>query len=480
MQARLLVASVVVSLLLAVAPGAWAGQEQDTSPGPVIYSPDVKITAQTFSLNAIPGGSANKSHLDGQWQSSRVASDGKVYFGDSSHDWKTGGMFSQYDPATGQVHVLAPDIDVITGDAAGVAAGTARPQGKLHSDITEDGGYIYFSTYYGYTGGTYSGGHVIRYQLGSYESGSANFQDFGSVNGGTIYSATSVDPIYGKVYVNSDNIMYRYNADGTGKTNLGNMGGNSFYQFTDSQGNLWTSSQGNLGRLIKIDPNGAVANYDNILPQIRTPDTDAISSDQSGRWFLWGDRRGADKFVFTMRQDGNLYEFDASKAWDGNPGDSIRKVAHIGLSGLDAALAGDTYYFVQAASPWQQWGYNSDAKARDQHLKSVDLNTGEIKDWGRIVDQSGRTPWRTEGMSSDGQRVYLTGDWHLLKDSNGNVLESEKPYTVIRANTAGTYWDYTNDSPWRGQFFAVVNVPEPATMAVLLLGGLILRRRARP
>jgi hypothetical protein len=76
--------------------------------------------------------------------------------------------------------------------------------------------------------------------------------------------------------------------------------------------------------------------------------------------------------------------------------------------------------------------------------------------------------------------VYLTGDWHLLKDSNGNVLDSEKPYTCIRANDSspGSYWDYTNDKPWRGQFFATIQAPEPMSLALLLAGaGLLLRRR---
>ena len=464
----------VFAAVLLGTPALWAGQEQDVTPGPVIYSPDVKIVARTYTMNAIPGGSANKSHLDGQWQCSRVASDGKVYFAYSSHDWKTGGMFCQYDPTTQQVHVLCPDIDVVTGEANAVAAGTNRPHGKLHSDILELNGYLYSATYYGYTGGYYPGGHVWRYQLGSYEAGAPVLNDMGiPVGGGTIYSAFTVDPLNNKAYVISDGCVIKMdtNATGTNKVTLadvGNMWANCFYHFTDSQGNLWTTPQVvSLGALYKFTPAGAMTVYPNFLPQIRRPDNDALHGDQSGRFFSWGDKHGADKFVFQMRQDNSLYEFDASKAWDGDPNDALRKIARIGSGGLDMCLYGDTVYWMQAASPWST-SFNSDDKARDQHLKSVNVITGLIKDWVRIVDQDGRNIWRGEAMSSDGQRVYITGDWKLLRDANDAVIPSDVPYTTIRAHytTAGAYYDYTNDRPWRGGFFAVINLSSNAAPVV--------------
>jgi hypothetical protein len=83
-------------------------------------------------------------------------------------------------------------------------------------------------------------------------------------------------------------------------------------------------------------------------------------------------------------------------------------------------------------------------------------------------------------MSADANgNVYLTGDWRLLRDANDSVPLEERPYTCIRMNDAvpGTYWDYTNDRPWRGEFFAVVNVPEPTTIVLLLAGSLAIRRR---
>jgi hypothetical protein len=415
---------------------------EDESPPPIIFNPDITITATTTPLCPY------QRKLDGQWQFSRVASDGKVYSASSTHSPDTGGMFLQYDPATGLTHVLAQDMSYVCGEDPTVV----RPQGKLHCDLLEYNGWLYFATYYGYTGGTYTGGHVLRYRLGSYEADAVEIQDFGiPLAGGTIYSAITVDPVYGKVYVISDDILYRYNIDGSGKTNLGSVGGNCFYHFTDSQGNLWTTSSGNIGRLYMIDPSGAMQYWDNALPIVRRPDNDAVHYDQTGRWFLWGDKRDADHFIFTMRQDGNLYEFDASIARTGDIAGAFRNIAHIGIGGLDMCLAGDTIYWLQSARPWEAWGYTHDAKASDHHLKSINIADPNpvIVDWGRLIDQAGRTPYRCEGMSADRQgHVYLTGDWRVLPNEIGTEV------STLRHVSGTTYMDL-----WRGQFFAVVDLP---------------------
>ncbi len=365
-------------------------------------------------MNAIPGGAPNKIHLDGQWEFQRVGSDHKVYYAVSSHDCMTGGMICQYDPNTQQIRIICPDLNVFLG----TSVPWGRSNGKLHSDLTEYNGYLYFSTYYGYEGGNYAGGHVMRYKLGSLEANAIELKDFGiPVGGGTIYTATCVDPIFGYVWVNSDGYICRYNWDGNGLKNFGYMGGNCFYHFTDSQGNLWTTSGSDslLGYLIKVDPNGVFTYYPDALPLVRQPDNDQVSWYQALRFFLWGDRHGPDKWIFSMGQDGHLYEFDAAVARAGNMAGAIRDIARIGISGMDSSLVGDTVYFMQGATPWDGWSFNNDDKAKDQHLKSVNVITGAIKDLGRVVDQDGRTPWRAENQCCDGRNVYCEGDWRLRK-----------------------------------------------------------------
>jgi hypothetical protein len=193
------------------------------------------------------------------------------------------------------------------------------------------------------------------------------------------------------------------------------------------------------------------------------------ASNQNGRWFTWGKPTGdGEHFLFTMN-GGGLYEFDAGKMLDNNPSDAFRMVQFIGINSMAKCLGGRDVYYLQ--SPNLTW--NNAAKASDHHLMGVDIDTGLITDFGRVVDELGRTPWRAEGMSADANgHVYMTGDWRLLKDANGNLLESG----TVRHNDSnpGTYW--TADM-WRGQFFAVANVPEPATCLFLAAGAAMLLRR---
>jgi hypothetical protein len=470
---------------------AWAGQEQDESPPMDKNNPaNLKtITATTYSMNAYPG----ESHLDGQWECSIVGSDGKVYFGDSSHDSNTAAMYCQYDPTTAQVHVLVQNMDVPLGEQAAVAAKTHAPQGKLHVPEIEINGYIYSGTYYGYAGSTYPGGYAFRYKLGSYEANSvAQIDNMGiSYPGGEQYNSPAYDAVNNKFYFNTT----RMNPDATGsnKVNTG-MPYSYFYEFCDGSGNLWTTDSGTL---YKLDAN--TNNYHNMgsLPATHDPNNPSLPGTGYSPYscFYFGakptDANGVlqnNLYVFQQGYDGDLYELNAVNA-------SITKLAHIGLGGLDMCMGGHTVYWLQSATPYgtvytdpvthQQTTYTSDAKAQDQHLMSINIldPNHAIVDWGRVIDQSGRTPWRCEGMSADANgHVYMTGDWHLLRDPNtGVVLQSEHPNTVIRANdnSPGSYWDYTNDSPWRGQFFAVVNAPEPMSLALLLAGGMMILRRRR-
>ena len=68
--------------------------------------------------------------LDGQWQGIRYASDGQVYFGSSTVSAHHGASFFKYNPATGQVTMLAEDLPAICGEDP-----YTDPQGGLHSDV---------------------------------------------------------------------------------------------------------------------------------------------------------------------------------------------------------------------------------------------------------------------------------------------------------------------------------------------------------
>ena len=424
-------------------------------------------------------------YLDGQWECHRVASDGKVYFGTSSHGPRNSGRFMQYDTTTGQVHPLGI-INTITGEDPNVW----RPQGKLHSDLIENDGYMYFGTFYGYEGKTYPGGHVIRYKLGSYELGAPFFKDMGiPYSGGLIYAAFTVDTINNRAYVNSSGNIYSYDTTLPDSTTFtptlrGSLGGtwsNCYYHFTDSEGNLWTTAQGSNGSVYKVPLSGSMVPYSNVFPSVRRPDNLNVDAGyQWSRYFGWGDRYGSDAFLFTMSNDPFLWKFDAVEARAGRfgIGQAFKKIARIGLGGADMCVAGNTVFWLRSARVWNSYAsfygpdnpdtsfryYTSESKAKDHHLMSINLadprlsapgfdpnvlDPNLVTDWGRVVDQDGRTPYRCEGMSSDGQRVYMTGDWRNLPTDPNNWHTMR----AIYLNADGGYQQI-----WRGQFFAAVNL----------------------
>jgi hypothetical protein len=464
----------------------------DDTPAAILYSGDpeqnplvhLSTVDQTILATTTPL-CPYDVHLDGQWEGSLFASDGKVYFGTSSHAPHTSALFMQYDPITGQVHKLGVLNDIVHEDA-----NVLRPQGKLHSAITECNGYLYFSTYYGYEGGTYPGGHVIRYKLGSYEANPAApvFKDLGiPCGGGIIYTATTADPVNHLVWVNSNGNIYNYDTTPSDSATftavvrgtVGGTWGNCFHHYVDSQGNLWTTSQDGGGALFEFPVSGLATTYSAAVPPCRRPDTLAVDPNWQYPWFEWGDKVDSDRFVFNMLYDSFLWILDANQARQGHMDQAFRKVANIGVGGLDTCLAGHTVYWLTSARRWNSycqfagpddpgdanWRYfTSDAKAKDLHLMSLNLDDPRlvapgydpnvmdpnlVTDWGRVIDQNGRTPYRCEGMSSDGQRAYLTGDWRNLPTDPNNWHTLKALYL----NIDGGYQQI-----WRGQFFAVVNV----------------------
>jgi hypothetical protein len=488
----------VLSGLLCLVAGAQAQTMNtiiDDSPPAILY-----LNSQTDSLIHLDATHDNtivartipicpfQTHLDGHWNSNRLGSDGKVYFGSSSHAPSTGAKFFQYDPSTAQVHLLG-DVNTICGEDPNIW----RPQGKMHSQMYEDNGYMYFTTFYGYENKTYPGGHVIRYKMGSYEAGAAVFKDMGIPNpGGFIYTAFSIDHLLHRAYVNSSGNIYHYDLTlpdtatftATYRGNTGGVWNNCFYQLDDSQGNLWTSACYTNGSLFLVPPSGSMVQYSNVFPPISRPDNLVVdSSYQVYRYVGWGEKYGTDGFIFTMAGDAFIWKLDANEARLGHWGtnQAFKKIARVGDTGGDTGLIGDTVYWWKSARVWNSYCqylgtndpfgpqtdsawhyYTSDSKAKDNHLLSISLidprlsapgydpnvqDPNLVKDWGRVVDQDGRTPYRAENMSGDATHLYMEGDWRNLATDPNNwhtlkalYLNADQGYIQL----------------WRGQFFAII------------------------
>jgi hypothetical protein len=464
---RLGLAALSISIVAVAASLAWAGgvlpyppSMADDSPAPpVIDAPDVTLTVTTTPLCPY------NRKLDGQWFGSGIGSDGKVYFGSSCHGKDAAGMFFQYDPRSKNISVVIPDFSV----ACHEDAKTMVPQGKIHTPLVEHDGWLYFAThlaaYYEDALNRYTGAHVLAYKIGSLEAGKPEVRDFGVIQDNySCYAAISVDPIHGYLYVAvtkwwkgpAQGYLYRYKLDGTGKTmikDFGSQGGQSYFQFVDERGDLWFTDSGSYGTLFKMNgETGKVTTYPNALPKRKNLLENTDNPQLGGVWgraFGWGEKLDGNRCVFSMLQEGGLWEFDASKVVGNNAAGAFRFLHWIGThSGI--ALGGDTVYYLQSANP--KW--DKSQMANDLHLKSVKLDpAATIKDWGRVVDQDGRTPYRADGMCADAKgNVYITGDWRLLPNEIGSDLSSL------------TYDPKTDNYyiMWRGQFFCTVTVPPPA------------------
>jgi hypothetical protein len=452
------------------------GYAADDSPPPTIpIAMNPTITIQTTPLDP------NDRYLDNQLFGNIFGSDGKAYFGSSTHsDLSTGAMFFDYDPNTGKINTLSSGMTAIGGEPPPPAI----PQGKLHCLPYEYNGWIYFTCHlavYSTTGyNNYPGSHIYAYKMGSAEANAPVWKDFGVMRTDyTSYAALSIDPVHNYVYSSVTNwwtaganigYLYRYNLDGTGKTQVASNIGTDFFQYVDGRGDMWFADDHNPGTLHKISgATGVMTDYPNALPTPRNLTSNTVNTtDNAGRYFASGWKVDGNTCMFSMGWDGAMWEFNSAKFEAGDP-NAFTMAKWIGAHGGGMTLANNTVYYAQSADP----NWTNGAKAYDLHLKSFSLtNTAAaVTDWGRIVDQSGRTPYRIEGMSADANgHVYMSGDWRIIDTPTPDPVN----YRSLRRQ-----FDYYGNwlDLYRGQMFGTVTVPEPTCLALLLAGVAFLRRR---
>ncbi len=383
--------------------------------------------------------------LDGQWQGTRFASDGNCYFASSTHDNKHGAAFFRYQPGTGILTMLTNDITRVCGEDPTVTP----PQGKIHSDIVETNGWLYFATHLGNywleAETNYTGAHVVGYELAT-----GHFRDFGVIRSNyTIYAGIGLDPVRNKliVYTTRDwtsptnSYLYRIDIPTGTKELLGAVPGiAAFWFFVDNQGDCWLSPQSDNGSLLRVrSATGQIDRWDNVQP------SDELQGD---RFWAWAQPLpDGNRCVFRLQDGNNLYVFDAN-AFRNNPSTGFSVVQNIGPYGLGMALGLDRVFYIQRAS--RQDGQQ---EYQDFHLLSVSLQTNAtpvILDHGLVVDQSGRLIWRIPGLAADPQNcVYMVGDWWLLPGEKGSPTG-----TLRHVDGPGTNYE----AVVRGEFFATVDL----------------------
>ena len=421
--------------------------------GPPAAAQARRCVVRSYKLNDF------KPQLDGQWQGIRVASDGNVYFASSTHSAHHGAAFFKYDPRTQKVTMLCKDITTVCGEDP-----EKTPQPKIHSDVIEHKGWLYFCTHH--SGGSpgsnerYPGSHVVGYEMAT-----GTFRDLGIVQPNfTCYSGIGVDPVRSQLYVyvtpvtdggiqkHGGALFFRLDIASGRKEKLGVLArakwNHCFYLFVDRRGDCWfTNSHSNSTLFCARAETGKLERYEDALPPLYSPRREERVPEGRGtkdRWWSWAQPLpDGERCVFTQFRGGMLWTFDARN--DVRSGKAFKPVKWLGdTGGLAAAYASNRYYWVR----------NNSSRRRSvrPELLSVAVETqGEpvIINHGAIEDPEGRNPWRLPGMDADGEgKVYMVGDWRLKEGERGTHR-----YGYDRRTGQDT-WRWLN----RGEFFAVADV----------------------
>ncbi len=447
--------------------------------------------------NEVPEGSRHKvwtvsmneicKEWDGQWQGITVASDGNCYFSSSTHSKSHGAGLHKFDPRTYKHTVIAEDMTDICGESD--LPGHPQ-QGKIHSDIQECDGWLYFCTHlsnYWKEGiEMYPGAHILGYEIAT-----GKFRDFGiPMPGYSIYSAIAVDPKTKKIYAfmtpfkpedKENDGCHLYSVDiPTGEMkDLGMVvkgKGCSFYFYIDDNSNVWFSLKkrgyahydDDHGNLYVYRPSTSkIDTLQNVLPmgQLIDGTRTTAKQDTERSWTWLTPIEGRKKCLFIMGPfgggDERAWIFDPTK--DIESGEAFEPIANIGPSYFQTALGGDRLYFVQyenlqdervlkAESAREADPESPDYIDYKMHLRSVSLKEGDdhnkITDHGVLMDDEGRKAKMVYALAADDAGlVYVYGSW---------TVKSYK-----EASLQYLYRDYPNGNMFklvpRGEFFAVVN-----------------------
>lgn len=106
---------------------------------------------------------------DSNYNGITYASDGNVYYVICSHNKKSGAHLFRYNPRIGEVHIVGDLTSIVGEDRSKVIN-----QGKVHCDLYEYKGKLWFGTHADAYDRTYPGGHFMSYDLKS-----GKFEDLG-------------------------------------------------------------------------------------------------------------------------------------------------------------------------------------------------------------------------------------------------------------------------------------------------------------
>ncbi|MHB9028191.1 MAG: hypothetical protein ACYC9O_05440 [Candidatus Latescibacterota bacterium] len=374
------------------------------------------------------------------------ASDGNVYYAINSHAHGQSASLFRYDPRSGEVKLLGS-----MNPATGEDGTKVFNQDKIHCDLYEMNGKLWFST----QGGSYGGGNYGPYPGGhflSYDLKTEKITDFGiaapakgSVPGEGIV-CMGMDTKRGRMYgITWPGMLFVYYDAASGKMK-------NFGKKVETPGITdLTAVPGN--RAIGVDPRTGNVYWHNMDETISryVYDTDAVEilekprldlpifklvksggfdkalwrairwSDSQQR--LFGVETGAEYLFSYEPESGEIEVFDRIAAGP------VRKTGRTGGASLAFELSpdGKTVYYVTGA----QASLPDGSRRRELHLVTYEIPTRTYTDHGPIVLDDGRYPNGCSGLDagSDGI-VYLVCNIPLVN------LEGEREKGIIQAHFA--------------------------------------------
>lgn len=375
--------------------------------------------------------------LDGQWQGITMASDGCVYFFAGSHRPDLGAPFFRYAPdrdGLGSIEMLCDSMSRVCGeDPTRVPA-----QGKVHSDISEHKGWLYFATHLSnYTPegrAAYTGAHLVGYEMAT-----RRFRDYGVIHPNyTNYSGIGLDRARGRIYFYATPFadvpasdgphMYTVDIASGEKRDLGlivpwsvrvNPPGHTLehtdysrgqsvpHLHVDGRGDCWFTIRDagapNEGLWIVRGATGRIERFPKALPNGVTRWLSMQAIDEERALVLLAD--GA--YIFDPRDfNGSPRAFHLLKKIDRD----------LGWSSL--GIGGGRFY----------WNCRDDKERRKTLFPVMRLFSASISapeetvEHGPVYDAEGRIPRGLSGIVADDRGfVYLCGRWHVLESEHATL-----------------------------------------------------------
>lgn len=348
--------------------------------------------------------------LDGQWQGVSLASDGRVYFFGGSHSAGVSAPFFRYDPASNAVTLLALDMTRVCGEDPA----KTPTQGKVHSNILEHKGWLYFGTHlsdYSPEGrAAYTGGHLVGYEIGT-----GRFRDFGVIHRNyTNYSAIGLDPLRDLIYFYATPFgtgdgphLHRIDIGSGENRDLGLVapwdgqghGQPCQHLHIDARGDCWFTLRGEHALFVARGDTGTIERHDGVLPGgadqwycLRTIDANRSLAVLPDGFYVFDSRDfGGAKSAFTL----------------------FKTIGTPGFTWAYVAVDGKRIYWNSRS----QKELESTGRHETRIWSTAWSDPGETVDHGAIADAEGRSPWFVGDLVSDGKgRLYTAGRWYVGPD----------------------------------------------------------------